>query len=94
MSYTPPLGCYEAVGRMIGELVDRKQRAYGDSMGKAPHILRVLYPDGITVEQYEDVLAVTRVLDKLSRIATDKNAMDENPWQDIAGYGILMSGGE
>jgi hypothetical protein len=32
---------------------------------------------------------VVRILDKLFRIANDKSAFNEDPWQDIAGYGIL-----
>ena len=39
--------------------------------------------------QYRDMLAITRVVDKLFRIANKKEAFGENPWQDIAGYGIL-----
>jgi hypothetical protein len=35
------------------------------------------------------MLAVTRIVDKLFRIATDKDAFGENPFKDIAGYGIL-----
>lgn len=75
----------------IGQLVDEKQAAYGDSFGKSPRILRILYPEGIKPEQYEDVLAVVRILDKFSRIATDKNALGENPWKDVAGYSLLMN---
>jgi len=30
-----------------------------------------------------------RVIDKLFRIASQKEAFGENPWQDIAGYGLL-----
>ena len=33
--------------------------------------------------------AVVRVLDKLFRIATDRDALGESPWRDIAGYGLL-----
>ena len=32
------------------------------------------------------MLAITRVVDKLFRIANRKDAFGENPWQDIAGY--------
>jgi hypothetical protein len=85
------LQVYEYVGKTIGQLVDAKQAAYGDSFGKAPLILRILYPTGIAPEQYEDVLAMVRILDKFSRIATDKGALGENPWQDVAGYGLLMN---
>ncbi|MBW2598588.1 MAG: hypothetical protein JRC60_00445 [Deltaproteobacteria bacterium] len=40
-------------------------------------------------------MAVTRIIDKLFRIATDKDALGESPYHDIAGYGILgaMKGG-
>jgi hypothetical protein len=48
-----------------------------------------LYPYGIKPEQYVDALGILRVIDKLFRIATKKDAFDESPWRDIAGYGIL-----
>jgi hypothetical protein len=35
------------------------------------------------------MLAITRIVDKLFRIATKKDAFGENPFKDIAGYGIL-----
>jgi hypothetical protein len=34
-------------------------------------------------------LAVTRVLDKLFRLATDPTYGSESPWRDIAGYALL-----
>lgn len=80
---------YLEEGTSIGSLVEAKQTAYGDSFGKAGSIMRILYPDGIPVEKYDDALAVVRVIDKLFRIATMKEAFGENPWRDIAGYAIL-----
>jgi hypothetical protein len=80
---------YREKGAEIGKLVDEKQRAYGDSFGKAGNVLRELYPDGIRPEQYDDMLAVARILDKLFRIASDKHAFGESPYSDIAGYGLL-----
>jgi hypothetical protein len=50
-----------------------------------------LYPDGVKPEQYVDLLVTVRIVDKLFRIANRKDALGENPWQDIAGYGILMT---
>ena len=41
------------------------------------------------MNQYKDTLAVARIIDKLFRIANRKNAFDESPWMDIAGYGLL-----
>ncbi len=81
-------GAYEALGRSIGAMVDRKQVEYGDSFHRCEAIIRVLWPDGIPVESYVDALAVVRVIDKLFRIAAGKRG-DENPWADIAGYGLL-----
>jgi hypothetical protein len=82
-------GDFEELGAEIGKLTDEKQRSYGGSFGKAGQVMRILYPDGIAPEQMDDALAVVRVLDKLFRIATDKDAFGESPWRDIAGYGLL-----
>ncbi len=73
----------------LAELITKKQIAYGDSFGQSERIIEVLYPHGICVEQYQDVLAMVRVIDKLFRIANKKFASEENPWQDIAGYALL-----
>lgn len=77
------------IANEVATLVNRKQIAYGDSFGQAGDVLRILYPDGIPPEKYADLLAVVRVLDKLFRIATCKNALDESPWRDICGYSLL-----
>lgn len=84
-------GPCESLGSEIGKMVDEKQKVYGDSYSRSGEIMRILYPNGIPVEQYDDALAVIRVIDKLFRIATDKDALGESPWRDIAGYGILGS---
>jgi hypothetical protein len=80
---------YEKIGQEIGKLVDEKNAAYGSSFSESQKILSVLYPNGIKPEQYIDALAITRVVDKLFRIATKKDAFGESPWRDIAGYAIL-----
>jgi hypothetical protein len=80
---------YEKIGKQIGELVDKKNAAYGSSFAESHKILSVLYPNGIKPEQYTDALAIIRVIDKLFRIATNKDAFGESPWNDIAGYAIL-----
>ena len=82
---------YEEIGAEIGRLVDKKQKAYGRSFDHAGGILKTLYPTGIRPDQYDDLGAIVRILDKLFRIATSKNAFGENPWQDIAGYALLMN---
>lgn len=80
---------YSDIGKRIGEIVNEKQEAYGDSFNKACEVIEILYPDGIQPEQYKDFLAIIRVVDKLFRIATDKDAFGESPWKDIAGYALL-----
>jgi hypothetical protein len=81
--------CFEALGAEIGKLVDEKQAAYGNSYGKSGDILKILYPGGVKPDQYVDMLGIVRVVDKLFRIATMKDAFGESPWKDIAGYGLL-----
>lgn len=80
---------FEALGADIGRLVAEKQAAYGDSFGKAGAVMRILYPNGISVDAIDDALAVVRIIDKLFRIATDKDALGESPFRDISGYGML-----
>jgi tRNA nucleotidyltransferase/poly(A) polymerase len=80
---------YEKIGTEIGKLVQEKNEAYGDSFGQSCKILEVLYPEGIKPDQYRDALAITRVIDKLFRLANKKDAFGESPWRDICGYAIL-----
>jgi len=80
---------YETIGQEIGKLVDEKNAAYGSSFAECHKILSVLYPNGISPEQYTDALAIIRVIDKLFRIANKKDAFGESPWRDIAGYAML-----
>jgi len=80
---------FVAAGERVGRLVSEKNKAYGDSFARSEEILRVLYPAGVVPAEYRDLLAVVRVVDKLFRVATRKNAFGESPWKDIAGYGVL-----
>lgn len=73
----------------LGSLLEEKNRSYGSAFSKSSEVLKILYPNGIQPDQYTDLLLTTRILDKLFRIATDKSAFNEEPWKDIAGYGLL-----
>lgn len=84
-----PPKTYEELGREIGLLVTEKQAAYGDSFGKSGQVMRILYPDGISVDKMDDALVVVRIIDKLFRVATDRDALGESPFQDINGYSLL-----
>lgn len=80
---------FAEIGDKVGKLVSDKQLAYGDSFGRSGECLRQMFPDGIKPEQYDDLLTIARILDKLFRIANNPSAFDENPYQDIVGYGLL-----
>lgn len=82
------MATFESLGQRIGALVDTKNRQYGDSTNKTGQILAILYPDGVKPEQYHDMMLITRILDKLNRIANG-NQGEENAFQDLAGYSLL-----
>lgn len=85
---------YHDIAFQVADTVTKKQAAYGDSFGRAGNCLREMYPNGIKLEQYDDLLTIARVLDKLFRVAHEKNAFGESPWGDIAGYSLLELGKE
>ena len=80
---------YIELAQEIGALVEEKDKAYGSAFAKTKDFMNLLYPSGIKPEQYLDALAIVRIFDKLVRIATQKDAFEESPYKDIAGYGIL-----
>jgi hypothetical protein len=83
---------YKNIANGIAELIEDKQRQYGDSFSKSGKIMAILYPDGIPLEALDDALVVVRVIDKLFRIATAAGKKDgggENPWNDVCGYALL-----
>lgn len=80
---------YTKIATELGKLVEEKQKAYGDSFSKSEEIIKVLYPDGVKPENYRDLLTLVRMIDKMFRIATSKNAFGESPYRDIAGYALL-----
>lgn len=79
----------ENIAAEMGSLVQEKNAAYGNSFADCGDFLRLLYPQGIKVNEYADALLIVRVFDKLKRVATSKNAFGESPWRDIIGYGLL-----
>ncbi len=80
---------FSDIGAEVGKLVYDKQLAYGDSFGRSGECLRQMFPEGIKPSQYDDLLTIARILDKLFRLANDPRAFDENPYRDIVGYAIL-----
>lgn len=83
------IGTFGQLGLDIGNLVDEKNHAYGSSWEKCGEFLKLLYPNGMQPDQYQDALLMVRIFDKQMRIANKKDAFGESPYRDIAGYGIL-----
>jgi len=79
---------YEQIGADLVELLEEKRKAYGDGFDGVPKMLEVLYPNGISPENYKNLLTLTRILDKIYRISN--NDKSEDPWLDIAGYCFLV----
>ena len=83
---------YELEGRDLGRLVDDKQRQYGDMISAMGPMLKILYPEGVKPDQYDDLALIVRILDKLGRITKGNGKGGESPYRDIAGYGLLGAG--
>ena len=80
---------YHKLAQEIADTVVAKQAAYGNSFGVSGQILELLYPNGVPIDQYDDMLCIVRIIDKLKRIATDRDFGGESPYHDIAGYSLL-----
>jgi len=80
---------YIDVALEAATMVKEKNEAYGAAFGKSGRVLELLYPDGIPVEGYGGMLTIVRIVDKLFRIATDNDALGEDPMRDILGYALL-----
>lgn len=83
----------QSLAAEVGELVSEKQKAYGDSITKTVDILKSLFPSGVPVYAYSDLLLIVRMLDKFSRLATrgedGKDLGGEDAWKDLCGYSLL-----
>ena len=81
------------VNEWVFNMVIEKNKTYGDSVGKATALLKILYSPHICFYQYSTLHYVIRILDKLSRIAggevDEKKTRDA--WTDIAGYALLAA---
>lgn len=80
---------FEQIALDVAELVAKKNVAYGDSFSRSGEVLRQMYPLGVSPCEFDDLLFVVRVLDKLFRIAAQPGAFGESPYLDIMGYGLL-----
>lgn len=79
----------ELTAQQLAQLVWSKGEAYGDSITSSKQILKIFYPTGISTTDYDKVLIIVRVIDKLQRIVQGAKGQ-ENPWRDVAGYALRM----
>lgn len=90
---------FEELGTKTGKLVDEKQLAYGDSVGKTFDLMKIYLQnwrneDGtytIPESLLKHILLQVRIIDKQNRIFNnpDGDLMEENPYSDTVGYGML-----
>ncbi len=74
------------------KLLSNKNRQYNNSHEKTIYILKIMYDNGININQYKDLLYIVRILDKLNRIANIKDNKEKlNEWIDIIGYSTLIA---
>lgn len=90
---------YKQVAKEIGEVVEKKNKAYGNSVVSATKIIKIYLEkysnnDGtytIPEELIDVIVRQTRIMDKQSRLFNNPkmDLMKENPYKDITGYGLL-----
>jgi hypothetical protein len=80
---------YEHEAQKIASIVIEKRQAYGKkSLEQVEAIISILYPTGITSQDYPKVLTIIRLLDKITRLTTANKEDKEDAWTDIAGYAL------
>ena len=89
LNFSEGLTKLEKIATEIKSLVEEKSLAQGGAFLKSEKILKILYPNGIKPEQYKDLLAVIRVVDKLFSLAAQKETLSESFFNNIAEYVIL-----
>lgn len=77
---------YHKIAKEIADLVEEKNKAYGNAAGECHLFLELLYPVCVPVEEYKNMLFLVRLWDKIKRISTDKDVFGEDPCKDIMGY--------
>lgn len=90
---------FEDKGLEIGKLVDKKQAAYGDSVGKTSQLMKIFLQEyknddntyTIPEELLDHILLQVRMIDKQNRLFSNPKGdlMQENPYADTVGYGLL-----
>jgi len=78
----------DEVLKELGDLLRKKNAAYGDSFANVPKILAIMFPL-VPEPTLRLILLFARYLDKMARRAATPNAFGEDEVLDFAGYGVL-----
>ena len=73
----------------VASIVEEKDKAYGGAVDEVGKFLKILFPNGILPEQFDDLTFILRIFDKLKRMARDPNSLNEDTCQDLIGYASL-----
>jgi hypothetical protein len=85
---------FEDISLEISQTLEKKNKAYGNSFNKTTEHLKLLFPDGVVDDQYQHLMYIVRILDKIGRIANSSLLPPEegvlDAYKDIQGYTTLM----
>jgi hypothetical protein len=82
-------GRYEEIGSFIGSMVDRGNIAGSGTFHETAQVVHVLYPQRINPEQYDDLLAIIRMIDSMFMISREKKSSGKTPYyMDIVCHAI------
>ncbi len=95
MTHEEDIKWFEAMCSELATQAETKREAYGENLSNSRKFLEVLYPEGIPPSAYHEAMVMLRIFDKFCRRANKHRdpkgwAEQENPWLDVAGYGIAM----
>lgn len=72
----------------LSKLLWEKRQSYGsNNLTGTGDFFKLLFPEGIPPERFQDALILARMFDKMSRIARGTQGQ-EDAWQDLAGYAV------
>ena len=80
---------YAELAAEVGALVEAKAASYGRSVATSADFLALLYPNGVSPEDYEDALVAARICEKLARRAHGHGAFGESEYVDVVGHALL-----
>ena len=68
---------------------EKKEAEYGNSYMKVANMLEILYPNGISIDNFNDFLSISKILEKIARLSSDGNVNNLDIYRDVAGYALI-----